>query len=184
MSPVHARLFETILATPRPSSLHRPISRTVYAFATTIHTTVSLCVSPSKDAEILKILAAGLGLTLNDAPFSEFRKVNVSEFGSRIRGIVIHRCLPTRPPDPTDCAALSAACRAMHNGCAHAAADGGSRYSEPPKESDAERTAKTMRSLPESERKLLEEKFSEIDTDYSGTLTYSEMGGANPHHGL
>ena len=28
----------------------------------------------------------------------------------------------------------------------------------------------------QEERKLLEAKFAEIDTDYSGTLTYSEMG--------
>ena len=38
------------------------------------------------------------------------------------------------------------------------------RYSVPPAESDSERQAKAMRSLDPKERKLLEEKFSEVQT--------------------
>jgi Ca2+-binding EF-hand superfamily protein len=91
------------------------------------------------EADILRILATGLGLTRKDAPFSEFRKFKLTEFVQRLRGIVIHR------------------------------------YSEPPEGTEEERAFKAMRSLPIEERKLLEQMFAEIDTDFSGTLTNEEV---------
>ena len=91
-------------------------------------------------AEITRILACGLGLTPEDAPFSDFRRVAVNQFMHRIRFNLIIR-----------------------------------RFSRPPKEAEHLRAAQAIRSLDVDERRMLEECFAEIDTDYSNTLSKLEI---------
>jgi Ca2+-binding EF-hand superfamily protein len=49
------------------------------------------------------------------------------------------------------------------------------RYSKPRAETEAEVEEKFLRSLPESERKAIENCFNEMDTDFSGTLNAEEL---------
>jgi hypothetical protein len=91
------------------------------------------------NAVINKILATGLGLPLEEAPFSDYRSVLVEDFVQRLRTIIIPR------------------------------------YSKPRAETEAELEEKFMRSLPESERKAIEQCFNEMDADFSGTLNAEEL---------
>ena len=49
------------------------------------------------------------------------------------------------------------------------------RYSVPTHESDAVRAANALRSLAPAERTMLEQAFSAMDTDYSGSLSITEI---------